>query len=333
MKKTLNQIIDYLDWFHQNHNQINSFSFGEINEISNINDVEVIYPLLHCQVENARIEDNNTYLTINHLFMDLTNKSENNTQDVLSDTLLIANDLHQWLALSQQFHKEGITIDRSDLIPFTEHYRDEVSGWNLRMTYKIKNTGICNIPFYSATTAVDICADFAPNIELNGGYVCAGTTRVIRLNSPTPGVNYNWYNAAEELVNTGVDMISYGAPEEAGQYTIIASNADGCSSELTFEMLYLPTATFYTYTAIPESTPGAGDGFIQIDFNDPDVYNYSYELQIMDSSTGGSLYMLTQYDNTQFFNLTNDRYTIKANVIHPVTGERACGYIDEVVLA
>lgn len=269
MKKTLNQIVAYNEFFADRHLQINSFSFGELVEISNINNTQIIYPLLHLQVESSSIDDTYTYLTINHLCMDLTNKSENNTKDVLSDTLQILNDLRLWFTKKIEFHRAGVKILKSNLTPFHEQFRDEVTGWNLIMTYQIQNNGICNIPFYTPAPPAFSCVgnepilEFSPDLELV--QVCEDSTiQIEALNimaGQSTGNTFVWTLPDSVTTYTGSTITVNNASEvHTGRFDVVATNASGCSTNGFILVSVLPKPILSIIDIVNESSPGANDG-------------------------------------------------------------------------
>lgn len=326
MKQTLNQLIDHVEYFADNHNQINTFSYGELSTLSNQSDTEVIYPLLHMQVDDSVIDENFVYLTCNLICMDLVQKDDTNIKDVQSDTLQILNDLRSWLGDNYNMHKLGINVEKSaNVIPFVDRFSDEVTGWNLILKVKIKNTkGICNIPFYSPA-AYD-CADFNPSITLSNDAICAGHGNTITINNPEAGVTYQWI-LLTEVVNTGTEYITTGVPDEAGDYTILATNSYNCTGSTGTTLYYVPYPELTVVSSTPDS--GSQDGQIIFDFTDPTVYSYNYQIQI--ASENGQI-AITQENDTTFNGLINDRYTIKAFVQTP-TGNYSCQYDTEYVLS
>lgn len=150
MKKTLNNLIAILKYFADQHLMINSFSFGNLEEIANLNETAVKYPLLHCQVDSSSIDKNWIYFNFNCLMMDIVAKDESNQSEVLSDSAVVLADLYNYLSMSQAFKSEFILVDQTgQLIPFSERFQDEVSGFNLKIQIKVRNSGTCNIPFIS----------------------------------------------------------------------------------------------------------------------------------------------------------------------------------------
>lgn len=269
MKKTLNQIVAYNQYFADKHLQVNSFSFGELNEITNINNTQVKYPLLHLQVDSSSIDENYTYVTINHLCMDLTNKSENNTKDVLSDTLQILNDLRLWFSKKVEFHREGLKIQSSNLEPFHEEHRDEVTGWNLKMTYQIQNTGICNIPFYTPAPPAFSCTgnepvlEFSPDLELV--QVCEDSTIQIEainiMTGQSTGNTFVWTLPDSVTHYTGSTITVNNASEiHTGRFDVVATNASGCSTSGFILVSVLPKPILSIIDIVNESSPGANDG-------------------------------------------------------------------------
>lgn len=146
---SLNQIIKLFQDIATNHNQIQSFGFGDLWEYSANHDgltKNKKTPTFWAVLEDSNITDNELTLNFSLLFFDLVKKDEFNETEVLSDTLRIATDV--WAVLDSDNFYDNFTLTKTaNLQDFTERFDDEVAGWKMSISLRIQGAmDSCSAP-------------------------------------------------------------------------------------------------------------------------------------------------------------------------------------------
>ncbi|MFM7088523.1 MAG: hypothetical protein ACKOW9_03250 [Candidatus Paceibacterota bacterium] len=134
---TVNQIKSIFNDFHVRHPQLNSFYFGEIDEVDK---QTYIYPLFAAIPQDVVIsEAPNQNRTITHnyslLFADKVIPSTNNKTEVLSDMLQVAQDYISEVNQSRFYNTNYLTnTSQINITPFTDKFDDVVTGWAMNFT-------------------------------------------------------------------------------------------------------------------------------------------------------------------------------------------------------
>jgi len=87
---TLNQLIDQITLLGTNHAQIKTVKFGTISDSL---DNDVVYPLMNFDFTNCVLRDGDSLIGLQIFFLDRILPEESNLNDVLSDQLLICQDI------------------------------------------------------------------------------------------------------------------------------------------------------------------------------------------------------------------------------------------------
>jgi hypothetical protein len=123
------------DWrtFADQHAQIRSFGFGEVEQL--INDIETkvepLYPRLYFVPDDTRLSQNHMHITWRVICADRVDDDLSNQQDVLSDTLEIMKDLFSRAYLSDYDADWNPTLE-----PWLEATETILAGWT--MTFSIQ---------------------------------------------------------------------------------------------------------------------------------------------------------------------------------------------------
>lgn len=146
--KTFNNVYELLKRIAESHFQINTFYFGDMSEIDGKDNI--VYPLLLAIPIQSEVNEN----TINHTFRiivaDMVDKDEANENEVLSDTQSILSDVVKVLRYESDDYN---LLNSPILIPFTERFGDEVTGWGGEFEIEFDfNQSECNIPIDSFLT-------------------------------------------------------------------------------------------------------------------------------------------------------------------------------------
>jgi hypothetical protein len=117
------------------HRQINSFGFGDIEQLTNdvITKQEPKYPRMYVLPESTHFHMGHIHIGWKIYFVDKLNNDISNLQDVLSDQLEIAKDL-----ISKMYLSEYEADFDSVLNPFYEQTETILAGWVLNMHFTQK---------------------------------------------------------------------------------------------------------------------------------------------------------------------------------------------------
>jgi hypothetical protein len=146
--RTFNNIVDQIKYFQEQHPQIHSFGFGDITLVGK-SEIQ-LYPCLWVHPTNTILKRYEDEINFNILLMDKCNDGKTNTQEILSDTKLIARDLKTFL---NEGSFDEITVeDDLNLAPFEERFGDMVAGWNLNLKCLVEaEENLCSIPGFSTS--------------------------------------------------------------------------------------------------------------------------------------------------------------------------------------
>lgn len=155
------------------------------------------------------------------------------------------------------------------------------------VTYYVEASGSsgCTSASRAAATVTVNPAPVTPTITGGTASVCTGNTATLTIQNPQANITYNWYNAANVLVNTGT---SYTTPPVTlgAVYSIEAISASGCSAPIrgvaTVTVSTTPAAPVVTGAATPVCSGNSATLSVLLPQSGT-TYNW------YDSSSGGNL--------------------------------------------
>jgi hypothetical protein len=175
---TYKAIIQYFDVMCARHQQINSFTYGEIDLFDK--DKFTKYPALHLTPTGTAIDDQTITYGFDVVVFDRYNTNTNkmmNEASCLSDALLILQDVCKELTKGKYFINEDTNISMDLPIiaqPFIDTEPDNCSGWTTSFEVITPNeVSACNIPYYN------------PERQHH---------TEVYLPSSAPSTNYAWYS-------------------------------------------------------------------------------------------------------------------------------------------
>ena len=130
--------------FAELHLQINSFGFGDVEQLTNdvITKKEPRYPRMYVLPDSTHFHTGHIHIGWKIYFMDKLNNDISNLQDVMSDQLEIAKDLFSKMYLSEYEADWGATVE-----PYYEATETILAGWILNMHFTQKfNYDRCVLP-------------------------------------------------------------------------------------------------------------------------------------------------------------------------------------------
>ena len=151
-----NGIIEYFKEVANKHTQINSFSFGDIDDA----DLDKIteYPLLHVGVTGAQIDERVISFDINIMLIEIIDDKGDtkvNEKFALSNSLQILQDLQTEFLKGSSIVTPNTKLTGNSLScqPITGNYNNRVVGWTSIMTIEgINESEPCNIPYEFITS-------------------------------------------------------------------------------------------------------------------------------------------------------------------------------------
>jgi hypothetical protein len=144
-QKSYNQLIDYLNSFANQHQQIKSFGNGFRYDINNIMTIDNEFPFLYVEpLSHTFIEFTQNY-NIRVYCMDLKQKDSSNETEIISDTLQILNDLVKYI--KNDVTNDWDIINQPVAIPNTNYGVEFCTGWFIDLTVQVTiNDTDCDIP-------------------------------------------------------------------------------------------------------------------------------------------------------------------------------------------
>lgn len=145
MRYSLNQLKEKINEFSDSHAQLNSFGFGEIENINISGNTS--YPHLYACLEPSSIQGKFTNINLALLFIDKAEVNNNEiTTEIKSDMLQVANDCLTWL--SHPNNRDYFEVQQNaPIIFFTHEFTDVIAGCKLNLTFSIFNSNnYCAIP-------------------------------------------------------------------------------------------------------------------------------------------------------------------------------------------
>ena len=115
---TLKEVRSLLNSLATDHKQINDFGWGDVWELGESQ--SITYPLMYCTIQNSNVTGKTFNLSLSILFCDLVFGDNKNEDDVISDQMLICQDIIAQL--------------RSDTFEFTLGNSVNVNFFNERLS-------------------------------------------------------------------------------------------------------------------------------------------------------------------------------------------------------
>jgi hypothetical protein len=120
---TIKEVKSLLNNLAIDHKQINDFGWGDVWELGESK--SITYPLMYCTIESSNVSGSVFNLSLSIIFADLVFADEKNEDDVISDQMLVCQDIIAQLR-SDTFE---FTLGNSVNINFfTERLSDLVAG-------------------------------------------------------------------------------------------------------------------------------------------------------------------------------------------------------------
>lgn len=144
MVKTFKNILNDIEVFSKNHLQINSFGWGNPNNIST---KEHDFVLLWLTPVSCIIEGGLMVLRFNMYVMDVVKQDFSNLKDVMNDTLLIGNDVISKFWSNEETYEWSLNEKNVRSEPFEAKFDDYCAGWIFSIDIEIENRlNNCIIP-------------------------------------------------------------------------------------------------------------------------------------------------------------------------------------------
>lgn len=127
------QVIEDLEDFANNHEQINSFGYGDLTQLTMdvLTKQEPVYTRLYLLPGDTFLNQNELAYNFQIIVADQLNSDYSNQRDVMSDTLEIMKDV-----MAQFYLSEYEAVWPASVQPFLEEYETILAGWvmNIQLT-------------------------------------------------------------------------------------------------------------------------------------------------------------------------------------------------------
>ena len=139
---TLNQTVKLIKDIAQSHDQINTVYFGDVWEF--LAQTDNVYPAMFYSLTGSQINGKSLDMSFSLFFLDRQLQDETNETEVLSDQLLIAQDIISMLRFPKFDWEIG---DNVVLEFFTENEKDYLAGVKADVTISFPMlSNRCQIP-------------------------------------------------------------------------------------------------------------------------------------------------------------------------------------------
>ena len=141
---TYNQLIKAFETIGENHIQIKRFGNGVIEDVNTFSPDSNGFPILWVAPQSVELGENSMIYTIRILVFDIDESNDSLRNEILSDCLLIINDVIQLL----KNDTDNYTVTNNpQAIPFNQKFVDYCTGWfaDVNIETDILNT-LCVIP-------------------------------------------------------------------------------------------------------------------------------------------------------------------------------------------
>lgn len=141
---TIKDVVNKLNEFANNHPQINEFVFGNPSRIQT-NNREFV--LLWLSLKPSKTNGPSGQYTFDMYILDVLEQDNSNELDVISDNMIIGNDVIANFFLDEQYHN-GFEIDEENVIitPVAD-FDQHLTGLKFTITLYMKNNlDSCSIP-------------------------------------------------------------------------------------------------------------------------------------------------------------------------------------------
>ena len=120
---TINQVKSLLNNLATDHLQINDYGWGDVWELGESD--SITYPLMYATIGASSIQGKTFNLNISLLFMDLVYGDNSNLDNVITDQMLICQDI---IAQLRSIDFDFVLNDSVSIDFFTEQFSDLVAG-------------------------------------------------------------------------------------------------------------------------------------------------------------------------------------------------------------
>lgn len=123
-------ILDDLKEIARAHEQINSYGFGDLEQLTNdiITNKEPLYPRMYIIPNTTVLAENELVYNFEIIISDIIEDDYANQRDVMNDTLEICKDVFTLLYLSEYESEWNATCS-----PFLERFETVLGGWTLNI--------------------------------------------------------------------------------------------------------------------------------------------------------------------------------------------------------
>ena len=138
------QILADLAQIAYHHEQINSFGFGDLAQVTNdiVTKQEPRYTRMYVVPAGVRLNANHLHYSFSIIIMDKVNSDLSNLTEVMSDTFRTAVDIwtilfHSYTSRQGNFSWDLVVDEEPDVLPFLERFETILGGWTLNLSMQV----------------------------------------------------------------------------------------------------------------------------------------------------------------------------------------------------
>lgn len=144
MTITYNQLIARFETLANNHRQIKRFGNGVIEDVNTFGPNSGLFPILWVAPQSVQLTENALIYKMRILVFDIDEENDTLRNELLSDTLLILNDIFQTL---KNGYDDITLISTATATPFNQRFVDYCTGWFIDVDIETAiNNSLCLIP-------------------------------------------------------------------------------------------------------------------------------------------------------------------------------------------
>lgn len=150
-QRTLNQIINTLYYFSDNHAQVHSWGSGFKTDLNTALENNSNLSILFFEIISVTNNTNTQDYRFRIYCLDAKQKDNSNTRDVLSDTLQILTDLRKWLIYNTTNNNTQWSLTSSSTLnPVNNFTNDWLVGWymDINISAPLLESD-CDIPWFA----------------------------------------------------------------------------------------------------------------------------------------------------------------------------------------
>lgn len=139
------QLVNFIDDFATNHQQIQRFKAEFTEQLPNFATINEAYPILFMAPIGTQFLTNVDNFSVRFYCFDIIQKDRDNINLIISDTNTILNDLKKWFTEGDNYNWQ--IIGDPQATPLNNQLLDYAAGWTMDVTFNVSSYCVDEIPF------------------------------------------------------------------------------------------------------------------------------------------------------------------------------------------